>query len=230
MKKIILIAAMAFMSVAAMAQNHSNISPDALVARVDSLKTNVTDLDAKLDSAVTMLMAQDLKYGYVVFDELVWLSPAMDEATKVIEENRKVQIEMFEDMYREYEGKVQAYQQNGATWTPAVREMKEKELRDIQARLEQTQQSFQQELQILTQQKQQPVYEAAQNVVRELAKAKGLAFVFDKNSLLYLDPAQGVDLTSEARAALNIPADRTLEKLEQEMQAKAQAAAAAQGN
>jgi outer membrane protein len=224
MKKIILIAAMAFMSVAAMAQNHSNISPDALAARVDSLKTNVTDLDA----AVTMLIAQNLKYGYVVFDELVWLSPAMDEATKVIEENRKVQIEMFEDMYREYEGKVQAYQQNGATWTPAVREMKEKELRDIQARLEQTQQSFQQELQVLTQQQQQPVYEAAQTVVRELAKAKGLAFVFDKNSLLYLDPAQGVDLTPEARAALKIPADRTLEKLEQEMQAKAQAAA--QGN
>ena len=59
-----------------------------------------------------------------------------------------------------------------------------------------------------------------------VAKAKGLALVFEKNSLLYLDPAQGVNLTPEVRTALNIPEDRTLEKLQQEMQAKAQAAQA----
>ena len=192
MKKIILIAAMALMSIAA--------------------------------------NAQDLKFAYVDFNEVIMLMPEMDQARATLEENQKTNEEILMSMYQEYQKKMQEYEQKSATWTPAVREMKEKELRDIQARLEQTQQSFQQELQILTQQQQQPVYEAAQKVVRELAKAKGLAFVFDKNSLLYLDPAQGVDLTPEAREALKIPADRTLEKLEQEMQAKAQAAAAAQGN
>ena len=45
-------------------------------------------------------------------------------------------------------------------------------------------------------------------------------------SLLYLDPAQGIDLTPEARTALNIPADRTLESLQAELQAKAAAAQA----
>ena len=65
--------------------------------------------------------------------------------------------------------------------------------------------------------------------MNDLAKAKGVAFVFEKSSLLYVDPAQGIDLTPDARAALNIPADRTLETLQAELQAKAQAAAAAQG-
>jgi hypothetical protein len=61
-------------------------------------------------------------------------------------------------------------------------------------------------------------------IIDDLAKAKGIAVVFEKNSLLYIDPAQGVDLTPEARAVLGIPEGRTLETLQQELQAKAQAA------
>ena len=190
MKKIIMIAAMAVMSVAA--------------------------------------MAQDFKFGYVDFNEVIMLMPEMDEARATIEENQKTNEEILMTMYKEYETKMQQYQQNNATWTPAVREMKEKELMQLEQNLQQNQQVLQQELQQLQQQLQAPIYKKAQDTVNELAKAKGLALVFEKNSLLYLDPAQGVDLTPEARTALNIPADRTLEQLQQEMQAKAQAAAQAQ--
>ena len=189
MKKIIMIAAMAVMSVAA--------------------------------------MAQDFKFGYVDFNEVIMLMPEMDEARATIEENQKTNEEILMTMYKEYETKMQQYQQNNATWTPAVREMKEKELMQLEQNLQQNQQVLQQELQQLQQQLQAPIYKKAQDTVNELAKAKGLALVFEKNSLLYLDPAQGVDLTPEARTALNIPADRTLEQLQQEMQAKAQAAQAA---
>ena len=190
MKKIIMIAAMAVMSVAA--------------------------------------MAQEFKFGYVDFNEVIMLMPEMDEARATIEENQKTNEEILMSMYKEYETKMQQYQQNNATWTPAVREMKEKELMQLEQNLQQNQQVLQQELQQLQQQLQAPIYKKAQDTVNELAKAKGLALVFEKNSLLYLDPAQGVDLTPEARTALNIPADRTLEQLQQEMQAKAQAAAQAQ--
>ena len=167
--------------------------------------------------------AQEFKFGYVDFNELFMLMPEMDEARATIEENQKVQMEMFEEMYKEYETKMQAYQQNNATWTPAVKEMKEKEIMDIQTRLEQTQQSLQAELQQLQGQLQAPVIEKAQKAVEDLAKAKGVAGVFEKTSLLYINPAQMIDLTPEARVALNIPEGRTLEQLQQELAAKAQA-------
>ena len=125
---------------------------------------------------------------------------------------------------------MQQYQQKAESWTPAIRESKEKEIMEIQSRFEQTQQSLQVELQQLQQNLQAPIYDKAQTTVSDLAKAKGVALVFEKSSLLYLDPAQGIDLTPEARTALKIPADRTLETLQAELQAKAQAqAAAAQG-
>ena len=189
MKKIIIIAAMALMSVSAFAQ----------------------------------------KLAYVDFNEIVMLMPEMDEARATLEENSKTNEEILMSMYEEYQTKMQQYQQKAETWTPAIRESKEKEIMEIQARFEQTQQSLQQEIQQLQQSLQTPIYEKAQNTVNDLAKAKGVAFVFEKSSLLYVDPAQGIDLTPDARAALNIPADRTLETLQAELQAKAQAAAAAQG-
>ena len=65
--------------------------------------------------------------------------------------------------------------------------------------------------------------EKAQKAVEALAKSKGVAGVFEKASLLFVDPAQLVDLTAEARVALNIPEGRTLEQLQQELAAKAQA-------
>ena len=172
-------------------------------------------------------MAQETKFAYVDFNEIVMLMPEMDEARATLEENSKTNEEILMAMYEEYQTKMQQYEQKSATWTQSVKEIKEKEIMDIQARLEQTQQSLQQEIQQLQQSLQAPIYEKAQNVVNELAKAKGVALVFEKASLLYLDPAQGIDLTPEARTALNIPADRTLETLQAELQAKAQAAAAA---
>ena len=173
--------------------------------------------------------AQELKWAYVDFNEIVMLMPEMDEARATMEENQKTNEEILVAMYEEYQTKMQQYQQKAETWTPAIRESKEKEIMEIQARFEQTQQSLQQEIQQLQQSLQAPIYEKAQNTVNDVAKAKGVAFVFEKSSLLYVDPAQGIDLTPDARAALNIPADRTLETLQAELQAKAQAAAAAQG-
>ena len=186
MKKIILIAAMAVMSIAA--------------------------------------TAQDLKFGYVDFNELMMLMPEMDQARATLEENQKTNEEILMSMYEEYQTKTQQYQQKASTWTPAIRESKEREIMDIQSRLEQTNQSLQQEMQMLQNSLQAPIYEKAQNTVNEIAKAKGLAAVFELGSFLYLDPEQLVNLTPEARVALGIPEDRTLEALQAELQAKAAAA------
>ena len=171
--------------------------------------------------------AQNLKWAYVDFNELIMLMPEMDEARATLDENQKTNEEILVAMYEEYQTKMQQYQQKAESWTPAIRESKEREIMEIQSRFEQTQQSLQMELQQLQQNLQAPIYEKAQNTVTEIAKAQGIAFVFEKSSMLYVDPAQGVDLTPEARTALNIPADRTLEALQTELQAQAQAAAAA---
>ncbi len=171
--------------------------------------------------------AQSLKFGFVNYTELVQLMPEMDSVRVQLETQEKETYETLGAMYQEYQTKAQQYQQKASTWTPAILESKQKELQEIEARFQESQQVFQQELQQMQQVLQAPVVEKANKVVTDLAKSKGLAFVFEKTQMLYIDAAQGVDLTAEARKALNIPEGRTLEALQAELQAKAQAAQAA---
>ena len=67
-----------------------------------------------------------------------------------------------------------------------------------------------------------PIQQKAVEVVHKLAKECGFIYVFEEGSLLFVDEAQSVDLTPAARKALNIPEGRTLESLQQELQAKQQ--------
>ena len=171
-------------------------------------------------------MAQDFKFAYVDMNELIMLMPEMDEARAQMETAELEAQETYAAMVEEYQTKAQQYQQKAESWTPTIRESKAAELQQIEYRIQEFQQAAQQDLQQLQNALQAPIYEKAQKVVDELAKAKGVAFVFEKTSLLYIDPAQGFDLTPEARKALNIPEGRTLETLQQELMAKAQAAQA----
>ena len=93
--------------------------------------------------------AQDLKFAFVDFNEVIMLMPEMDQARATLEENSKANEEILMSMYEEYQKKGQEYQQKASTWTPAILESKQRELADIEARLQQTQQSLQTELQQL---------------------------------------------------------------------------------
>ena len=94
---------------------------------------------------------------------------------------------------------------------------------DIQRRIEENQQVFQQEIQQKQSELMAPIYQKAQDAVKELAKSKGITALFDSSSALYFDESAVEDLTAAARKALNIPADRTLEALQAELAAEQQA-------
>jgi len=164
------------------------------------------------------------KFAHVNFSELVQLMPEADTARETMAASQKEANDTFQSMYEEYQTKLKAYQQNAEKWTATIRQDKEKELTSIQQRLEEFQQSISQELQQQQQQLLAPIQQKANETLSKLAKEGGYIYVFDISSALYIDPAQSTDLTPAARKALNIPEDRTLESLYQELQAQQAAA------
>ena len=126
-------------------------------------------------------------------------------------------------MVEEYQTKMTQYQQKQATWTAAIKEAKEKELVDIQNRIQEFQQTISQELQQKQAELMNPIMEKAQKAVQDLAKAQGITAVFDASTALYFDENAVVDLTPAARKAMGIKEGRTLEQLAQELQAQAAA-------
>ena len=160
-------------------------------------------------------MAQP-KFAHVNFSELVQLMPEADQARATIQASSQ------EAMGEEFNSKYQAYQQKVSTWTPAIRETKEKELTEIQQRIQSFEQTVQQELAQQQQSLMAPIQKKAMDTVEELAKKEGFVYVFDLSQVLYIDEKQSVDLTPLARKALGIKEGRTLETLQQEMAAQQQ--------
>ena len=178
-------------------------------------------------AALSALSLQAQTIGKVNFNELVMLMPEMDAARETIAASQKEAEETYAAMVEEYQGKASQYQQKQASWTPAIRESKERELYEIQNRIQEFQNSISQELQQQQAQLTAPIQEKANKAVTELAKAKGITVLFDASQAIYFDDSKVLDLTAEARKALNIPEGRTLEALQAELQAQAQAQAAA---
>ena len=168
------------------------------------------------------------KFAHVNFTELYQLMPEADQARATMTASQNEAMETYQTMIDEYQSKLTQYQQKASTWTQTIRESKEKELGDMEQRIAEFQQSIQQELQQQQQQLMAPIYQKAQETVNTIAKAGGYIYVMDQSTFLYLDPAQSVDITPQARKALGIPDGRTLETLQAELQAAAEAEAAAQ--
>ena len=171
-------------------------------------------------SLLSLAAVAQPKFAHVNFAELVQLMPEADAARAALDASNKEIQETYSAMVEEYQTKYTAYQQKASTWTPAIRESKEKELQGIVTRIQEFEQSIQTDLQQQQQTLMAPIYEKARKVVEELAKAGSYIYVFDVNSMLYYDATQSTDLTPAARKALNIPEGRTLETLQAELQAQ----------
>ena len=174
-------------------------------------------------AALATLTASAQQLGRVNFNELVMLMPEMDAARETIAASQKEAEETYSAMVEEYQGKANQYQQKQASWTAAIRESKERELYEIQNRIQEFQNSISQELQQQQNQLMAPINEKAGKAVNEIAKAKGITVLFDASQALYFDETKVIDITADARKALNIPDSRTLESLQAELQAQAQA-------
>lgn len=167
--------------------------------------------------------AQTPKFAYVNFNELVQLMPEMDSARVQIDAAQKEIQETYQSMIDEFQSKYSQFEEKQATWTPSVRDSKQRELQGIQTRIQEFEQTSQQDLAQMQNSLMAPIYQKAQDTVKGLAKAQGFIFVFDSSQLLYIDEAQASNLTQEARKSLNIPDGRTLETLQAELQSRAQA-------
>ena len=189
--------------------------------------TNMKKIFAIAAMALMTIAASAQKIGHVNFTELVQLVPEADEARATLQVVSKEADETLQSMYDEYQTKVNQYQQKQSSWTPAIKEAKEKELMEIQQRLQENQQTFQQEIQAKQNELMAPIYEKVQETLKKLAKEQNISVLFDSGSAVYFDPSTTIDLTAAARKALGIKEGRTLQSLQEELQAQQQAAAAA---
>jgi len=144
------------------------------------------------------------KFGHLDFAELYNAMPGLDSVRALYEQYAQSVQGQFDAMQTELESKVIDYQNNQATMSTIIRQTKEAEIQDLQARMEAFQVSAQQDLQNKEAELTTPIIEKAEAAVKEVAKENGYTYVFNTAGglVLYTDP--GDDILDLVKAKLGI--------------------------
>lgn len=146
------------------------------------------------------------KFGYINSQELLAAMPETDSVQSKMQDLSKELESQFTAMRTEMTTKAQELQNNLSTLSETVRKQKEKDLFDLQTRIEEFQQSANQELQTKNMELLRPVMEKAQAAITKVAKEQGLTAVFDlaAGALTYYNEAQMVNLLPLVKQSLGI--------------------------
>ena len=157
----------------------------------------------------TSLYAQ--KIGRISSNEIVYTMPETLEAQKQVEAFEKELQGQYETIMVEANTKYQEFQKNYDTMSDAVKQLKEKELTDLQTRSQEFQQMAQQELQKKYSDLMAPIEKKAFDAINEVSKAGGYAVVFDMSAgpIIYFDEASVIDLGPEVKTKLGVSATAT---------------------
>jgi outer membrane protein len=171
---------------------------------------NLMKLMAVLVFTVTTIAAtnaQTLKFGHIDLQALVQLMPERTAAETEFNTFQGELEEILGEMQKDYQTKLGEFEALGATASEIKKNAKVAEIQDIQQRM----QNYQQSASAQVQQKQgellQPVFDKAEKAIEEVAKEKGLVYVFDSgagNRTILYKSNQSVDLLPLVKTKLGI--------------------------
>jgi outer membrane protein len=157
--------------------------------------------------------AQNLKFGHINSQELLMAMPERDSAESKLKKYAKDLQDQIETLQVEFNKKYQDYLQKKATFTDAIREVKEKELSDLQQRSQEFEQTAQQDYQRQQGELMKPIMEKADLAIKKIAKANAFTYVFDVSvgSVVYFSE-QSVDILPLVKKELGIKESVTPKK------------------
>ncbi len=144
--------------------------------------------------SLTAFSGNAQKIAHINFDSLISLMPQMDSVRKVSQEFVKTLSAQLEKMQLEFQTKYQDYMANKDKYTDLIKQIKEKELQDLQANIQDFQQSAQQEIQKKNEELGAPINKKARDAIKKVAMAKGYKYVLDTSTdnVLYFEPSDDI--------------------------------------
>lgn len=162
----------------------------------------ITILLAAMLLGTGAVMAQ--KFGRIDYPGVV---QAMPEMATVQTDLQKVQAdyeEHLEGLEVELNKKIQDFQSLPTETSQTSRDLKTREIQEMQTRLQEYLQVAQEGLQTSQAEMMQPLSQKADAAIAKVAKAQGITVVFQNDTMVYLDEASVVDITAAVKKELGI--------------------------
>ncbi|NPD83356.1 OmpH family outer membrane protein [Lentimicrobium sp. L6] len=147
--------------------------------------------------------AQTAKIGHVNFQELLGIMPGQEAINQELETFVAGLETQLQAMQSELEAKYADYQNNQATMSEIIRQTKEKEIMDLQQRMEAFNQQAQYEIQNKQVELSEPLIKKAQDAITAVASENGFTYIINANDqvLLYKN---GTDILPMVKAKLGL--------------------------
>lgn len=170
------------------------------------MKTTKT-LFAAAILAVTTLWVSEVKaqkIAHINTRELLIMMPEYKEANKQMETYSKQLEEQLSSMNAELEKKYGEYSKSANQMPDAVKELKEKEIQQLQERIEMFKQNASESVQKKEQQLLEPIVKKAKESIQSVAKENGYTYVFDTSTGALVMFPEGDNLMGLVKKKLNI--------------------------
>ncbi|MFM6945038.1 MAG: OmpH family outer membrane protein [Bacteroidota bacterium] len=163
----------------------------------------ITLLAALFGTFISASFAQN-KLGYINSRELLEVMPEVKKADSSLQIYAKSFQDQLESMSKEYESKVKDFQANEKTMNEAVKEVKVKEVQQLQERMETLQQSAQEKTAKRREEMYKPILEKADKAIKDVAKENKYDYIFDASGGAILFAKDSDNVLSLVKTKLGI--------------------------
>ena len=150
----------------------------------------------------TMSLSAQGKYGHVNSSELLTSMPGIDSVSIKLQAFQSELQGLYEDYVADFQAKKAKFDKDAGTMSSSVRQIREKELIDLQSRIQEFEYGVQEDLETKQFELVKPFQDKIQNAIKEVAKENSYTYIFDTQVLLYSEG--GVDVTPLIKKKLGI--------------------------
>ncbi len=126
--------------------------------------------------------AQNAKFGHINSAELLAMLPATKQADSTLQKFGKALEDQLKTMSGEYQAKLTDFQAKSDAMPDAVKQAKIREITDLENRIDDFRESAQQSIQKKKEELYTPILERAEKAIKDVAKEKSFAYIFDTSA------------------------------------------------
>lgn len=147
--------------------------------------------------------AQNPKIGHINSQDILTLMPEIKTADEDLQKYGQQLESQLKTMSAEYQSKIQAFQ-NEPNMADAIKQTREKEIIDLQTRIQEFQETAQESIQKKKEELYSPILKKVENVIKEVAKDNNYTYILDTSYGLVLYFTDSNDISDLVKKKLGL--------------------------
>jgi outer membrane protein len=145
-----------------------------------------------------------IKLGHINSTQLLGMMPETKVADSTLQKFGESLQSQMKTMTAEYDNKVAEYQEKAASMAEPIKDLKEKEIRDLGQRIQDFQETAQSSVQKKKEEVYSPIIKKAEEAIKSVAKEKSYTYVFDSSVGVLLYSTDSDDIMSLVKEKMKL--------------------------